>query len=312
MTLGMRLAVPLAALLLSGCAAIGGAVFAPSGKTVATTTESSVGRTSRAAKVPATKVVVFVVENHSLRQMRSGMPFVNDLASRYGYTTHYRAITHPSLPNYLAIIGGSTSGVVDDDWPSEHPIPGISVFGQALATGRTAATYAEGMPQPCAETDGGLRYAVRHNPWVYYVDERPDCLQFDLSMAQLGPDVAAGTLPNVGLVIPDLCHDAHDCRLGSADAWLRKQVRLVKSGPDWAAGRLAIVITADEDDHSQNNRVLTVVAHPSIHHAVVRTPLTHYALSRSLSLVAGGEPLGHASTAPSLLAAFGVLVPPSG
>ncbi len=265
---------------------------------------------AQTAKASATKLVVFVVENHSLRQMRSGMPFVNRLASRYGYTTRYRAITHPSLPNYLAIIGGTTSGVVDDADPSAHPIPGRSVFGQALAAGRTAATYAEGMPRNCALTNGGARYAVRHNPWTYYLDERADCQRSDVPLAQLAPDVAAGTLPEVGLIIPDLCHDAHDCGLGSADAWLRRQVRLVKSGPDWAAGRLAIVITADEDDHTQNNRVLTVVAHPRVHHAVVRTPMTHYALSRSLSLVAGGEPLGNAATAPSLLAAFGVPVGP--
>jgi len=58
------------------------------------------------ARPHVTKLLVFVVENHSLQQMRRGMPWLDHLARRYGYATQYRAITHPSLPNYLAIAGG--------------------------------------------------------------------------------------------------------------------------------------------------------------------------------------------------------------
>jgi len=67
-----------------------------------------------------------------------------------------------------------------------------------------------------------------------------------------------------------------------------------------------VVITADEDNYSQNNRVLTVVAHPSIHQEVVNTRLNHYALSHSLSQIAGADPLASAATSASLLTAFGV------
>ena len=91
---------------------------------------------TRAASGP-TKVLVFVVENHSLDEMRAQMPWTAALADRYGYATAYHALTHPSLPNYLAIAGGSTFGVQDDGDPSSHPISGPSVFGQALASGST-------------------------------------------------------------------------------------------------------------------------------------------------------------------------------
>ncbi|WP_395696324.1 alkaline phosphatase family protein [Nocardioides sp.] len=267
---------------------------------------SAVARSTDAAPTPdVTKLLVFVVENHSLTQMRRGMPWVSRLADRYGYATRYRAITHPSLPNYLAIAGGSTFGVTDDDPPAVHPVHRPSIFGEAVAAGSTAAVYAEGMTTPCRTTDTG-RYAVRHNPWTYFPDERRTCRRFDGSLDRLAPAVDAGTLPAVGLVVPDVCHDAHDCSLASANAWLKAQVGAVLRGPDFASGRLAVVITADEDDRHHGNRVLTVVAHQGLDHQVVSAPLNHYSLSRSLADVAGVAPLAHARSAASLLQAFGL------
>jgi hypothetical protein len=117
-----------------------------------------------------TKLLVFVVENHSLDQMRSAMPFTAALGKQYALATTYRAVTHPSLPNYLAMTGGSTFGVTDDHPPASHTTDQPSVFGQALSLGKTAKVYAEGMPSNCATEDSG-EYAVKHNPWAYYLTE---------------------------------------------------------------------------------------------------------------------------------------------
>ena len=272
----------------------------------------SAGSTSGATAAPSaraatsvSKMLVFVVENHSLDQMRRGMPYVARLASRYGYTTRYHAITHPSLPNYLAIAGGDTFGVSDDASPAAHPLRGHSVFGAAIRGGSTAALYADSMTSRCQQDAAG-RYAVKHNPWAYFTDERQLCRHHDLPLRRFGPDVDAGALPAVGMVIPNLCHDGHDCSLKVADAWLRKRVNRVLAGPDWASGKLAVVITADEDDTAHGNRILTVVAHPSLDHRVVRAALSHYSLSRSLADVAGVKPLRNAAGARSLLARFGL------
>jgi hypothetical protein len=61
-----------------------------------------------AAPVSVTKVLMFIEENHSLAEMKAGMPYLYSQATTYGYATNYTAIRHPSLPNYLAIAGGST------------------------------------------------------------------------------------------------------------------------------------------------------------------------------------------------------------
>ena len=72
-------------------------------------------------------------------------------------------------------------------------------------------------------------------------------------------------------------------------------------GPDFRQGRLVVVITADEDDHSGDNRVLTVVATKDMPgHQVVGTPLTHLSLSRLYAEVLHFAPLRGAAGAPSL------------
>jgi acid phosphatase len=218
-------------------------------------------------------------------------------------------VAYPSLPNYLAITSGSTHQVADDDNPEQHPLSGPSVFGEAIAAGKTATVYADGMPSNCSRTGGGDDYKVKHNPWAYYVDERSLCQSYDVPATQLAGDVASGDLPNVGMLVPNMCHDAHDCPLSVADSWIQQRLGDVFSGPDWRSGHLAVVITADTDDRSAGNHVLTVVAHPSQHNNVVSTSLDHYSLSRLYSQVSGTRPLNQAADAPDMAAAFGLPLP---
>lgn len=261
------------------------------------------GAGTSASPPTVTKLLVFVEENHSLAQMRAGMPYTFALAERYGYATDYHALTHPSLPNYLAITGGGMYGVQDDRDPAAHPLAGRSVFGQARHHGKTARTYAESMPARCTTHDSG-RYAVRHNPWTYFAREHAGCVKSDRRLLALAPDVAAGRLPRVGMVIPNTCHDAHDCSLGTADRWLKRQMTAVFAGPDWASGHLVVVVTADEDDKDHGNVVLTTVIHPSQNHRVVSTALSHYSLTRLYDEVAGLPLLHRAASAPSMATAF--------
>ena len=257
-----------------------------------------------AAAPTVTKVLVIVMENHSLHQMQSGMPYTFAQAQKYGYATHYQAIRHPSLPNYVAIVSGRPHGVTDDLNPSAHGLGGTTVFGQAIRAGRSARVYAEGMPSNCSGHNGGNLYAVRHNPWTYFTGERRLCDRYDVPLSHLSTDLTRGALPNAGLIIPNTCHDAHDCPLSSADHWFHGLMQQVYAGRDWKSGRLAVVLTADEDDHHSGNDVLTVVIHPSQHHRVVTTRLTHYSLTGLYDDALSTPRLNGARTAPSMAKAF--------
>jgi predicted small lipoprotein YifL len=261
------------------------------------------------------KVLVVIEENHSLAQMRAGMPFLARQSRKYGYATHWKALTHPSEPNYLAIVGGSTFGVTDDETPQVNASKvgaARSVFDQARSAGRTAGTYADSMPGRCYAYDAPARsvgrplYAVRHNPWVYFARDRAACRAHDVNIAGFRRAARHNALPNVGLLIPNVLHDAHDGTLRAADTWLRKRLRPVLHSRDFKRGRLVVVVTADEDDRHAGNTVLTSVLTPRLHHKVVTTSLTHYSLTRFIAQVLHQNPLGNGRTAPDMPAAFGL------
>jgi len=258
-----------------------------------------------------TKVLTIVLENHGLAEMRAQMPYLRSLGDRYGYATGYVGVSHPSLPNYLAMAYGDTFGITDDAVPGAHPIGAPDIFSGALQAGTGARVYAEAMPAPCSQTNRPP-YVVRHNPWAYSSVHHADCVAHDVaagtpSSGALHDDVAAGALPCAGLLVPDLVHDAHDAPLPVADAYLRSWLPQVLAGPDFRAGRLVVVVTADETGHAAaDNRVLTVVLSPRVTRRIVTTPLSHYGLSKLYSTTCRSPQLRRAATAPSLSAAFGL------
>ena len=275
------------------------------------TTVSAMPKATAVSTRPS-KVLVVVLENHGVASALRQMPNLAAHARGYARASSYYAGTHPSLPNYLVMAGGSTFGVKNSTGPAYHRLPGSSVFGQVIARGRTAKTYAEGMTSNCLRVNTG-RYAVRHNPWTYFASsaERSKCLKYNVPAGTtrsgaLHRDIAAGRLPTFSMLVPDLCHDAHDCSLRTADVWLKAWLSQIKAGPDFRAGRLAVVVTFDEDDRVSGNRVLTVVIHPTRRGVVVTRRFNHYSLSATPSRMVGAAPLRRAAGTPNFLAAFGL------
>lgn len=275
-----------------------------SGSTGTATPPTNPPAITTAAVPKVTKILVIVEENHSLSQMRSGMPYLHSLMKKYSYANNYSAIRHPSLPNYVAMATGSTHGISNDKGPGTNAFNGTSAFAKALAAGKTAKLYAEGMQSNCATSNGGNKYVVRHNPWAYVKNERSLCRKYSVSMSGFNSDVRQAKLPNVGMVVPNLCHDAHDCSLGTADNWLKSQLKTVFAGPDWKAGRLAVVVTADEDDDHHGNNVLTAVIHPSQKGRVASCKLNHYSITRLFAEVSHTGKLGNARGANSITSCF--------
>jgi acid phosphatase len=160
------------------------------------------------------------------------------------------------------------------------------------------------MSTNCELTASG-DYAVKHNPWAYFVDERTACQTDDVPLTVLPDDIGSGNLPNVGMITPNMCNDGHDCPLETADAFLRNWVPQLTNGPDYRNGDLTIVITFDEGVGSEQT-IQTVVINPAVKAVVVTAPLTHAGLSRWLYRVSGAAPQNDAATAADVGAAFGL------
>lgn len=255
-----------------------------------------------------TKILVVMEENHSLSQAEAGMPYLFGLARIHGYATDYSAVSHPSVPNYLAIASGSTHGITSDPDPGSK-LHGQSVFDQALAAGKTAKTYNESMSGNCS-INGTSAYDVNHNPWPYFSDEHANCMAHDvpsgteLSGALL-TDVRAGALPNAGMLSPNNAHDAHDGTLKAADTWLQGWLPIIMGGPDYTSGRLILMVVFDEGCCTfPNDRVLAVDLSVTGGKVVTKL-LDHYSLARAYEQITGTPFLSKAATAPDLLSAFG-------
>jgi phosphatidylinositol-3-phosphatase len=68
-------------------------------------------------------IFVIMMENHSYVQIvgNPAMPYINSLVNgNANVATNYFAVGHPSLTNYLEVVGGSNFGVRSDDSPDWH------------------------------------------------------------------------------------------------------------------------------------------------------------------------------------------------
>src|SRR6267378_2918382 len=67
-------------------------------------------------------VFVIVMENHGYSQIigNPDTPFANSYANSANTATSYFAVAHPSLTNYLEVVGGSNFGVQSDNNPDWH------------------------------------------------------------------------------------------------------------------------------------------------------------------------------------------------
>ena len=261
---------------------------------------------------PATyaHVIWIWMENHSYSEIvgSPAAPYLNSLASDCGLATNYTAVTHPSLPNYVAATSGNTWGIADDNPPSSHPLAASSIFQQAGSAG----SYEESMPSSCDLTSSGT-YAVKHNPEAYYTNIRTACAANDVPMGTTSSGAFAaalgsGNLPKFSFVTPNLCNDMHDCSVQTGDAWLQSWVPKITASPAYQAGNTVLFITWDEDDSSSANHVATIVVSPyTAPGTKSATAFTHYSLLRTTEQLLGITTfLGNAAGAASMRAAFGL------
>jgi hypothetical protein len=251
--------------------------------------------------LPYRHVVWVLLENAGYQQIvgSSSAPYLNRLAAECGLATQYFAVSHPSLPNYVALTSGSTHGITDDAEPADHRLIGASLFSELSGNWRA---YEESMPSTCDRVTSGS-YAARHNPAVYYTNLGSSCLHNDVPMPAHLEFSSAFTF-----VTPNICDDMHSCPISSGDAWLSRTVPTILASPQYRSHQLALFITFDESDSGPDNRVATFVVAPSV--AVgsrVGSHFTHYSLLRTTEALLGVPSLGAASSAPSMAGAFSMI-----
>ncbi len=304
----MRAAPLLAALLATTVIAGSSApASAEGGLQPAVSAPAACGQSSDARPV-IRHVIIIVMENHSLSSIQGHAPFLNALAKRCGSAINYHAISHPSLPNYLAMTSGSFHRIHSDCSPQRCSQPGPNIFSQLSRHGLRWRSYAESMPVACDMSTAGL-FAARHVPAVYYTRVRPYCRRQVRSLGRVGTGrmhraLHSGHAPAFMFVTPNLCNDMHSCPVASGDKWLRTWIAMIVASRTYRHGHTAILITFDEGSGS-NVVPLVVVSRYTRPHTVSHRLLSHYSLLRASERLLGMRRyLGKARSARGLPKAF--------
>ena len=234
----------------------------------------------------------------------SSMPYLYGLSATYGRADQFYAVTHPSLPNYLAFWSGSTQGVKND---ADYNLGGPSLSSQMSAAGLSWRTYAQDYPatagcHTASTYDGGIdgpgvagTYARKHAPAMSFtsVSRTGECANIQ-PLARFDPSV------NLAFVAPNLCNDMHDCSRADGDAFLKAFLPKVFKAPDWA--HTLLVVTFDEGTSNTHGggQVFTMVARAGLSGVASSTVRTHYGMLRTIENIFGLPCLGAACSATPL------------
>jgi acid phosphatase len=238
----------------------------------------------QAAEVPEfDHIFLYVLENLSLGEI-SGNPdaqFLNGPQPHdwsRGVATDFHGITHPSLPNYMALTGGNpffASNCHINLGTGACTTPAPSIADSIEASGRSWKAYMEDMPSPCFIGDKypmlgrPPAYVEKHNPFIHYDNIRSDPSRCNriVPYSQLSTDLSQGTVPDFVWITPNMCHDMHDpCGLSlvrAGDEWLSAEVPKVQNFCVASHSRCLIIITFDEGDRRlpapEDNHIFTVL-----------------------------------------------------
>ena len=233
---------------------------------------------------PYDHIFVIVEENHGFSDVigNPAAPNLNALAEKFGLATDYFGISHPSEPNYVALLGGNTFGINSDNPYYTNPIDQPSLIQQLDNANISWKAYLQGLPHPDYR---GICYPLKCNGSPdsdpLYVSKHDGIQNFTASLSaadwnrqvpvdQLDGDLSSGRVPSFGYIIPTECSDQHgdppfcidsgnpdggnlsaadpqDQRLvAQGDAYLGRTVSQITNASFWATGNNAIVVTYDE------------------------------------------------------------------
>jgi phosphatidylinositol-3-phosphatase len=267
---------------------------------------------ARSAPLPfdrPSRVAVLVLENRSYDEVigNAEAPYLNALARRYALATNYYAIGHPSLPNYIALIGGSTFEIHRDC--NGCDTDAHSLVGQLDAAGISWKAYFEDLTSNRRPGPKTASYDPHYNPFVYYEGIRSSALGRSrvVDFDELRSNLRRRTLPRFSWIAPGVLHDGHDGSLREADRYASELVpQILRAlGPHGV-----LFVTWDEgargdwsgvDGTRGGGRVALIAAGGDARRGVTTSvPANHYALLRTIEASFGLPPLGHAAGTPLL------------
>lgn len=262
--------------------------MAPPSVTPVPQTPTPTATPARSVGLPVfSHIYLIVMENKEYGKIIGSpdAPYLNSLSARYGLATNYTGVAHPSEPNYFASFSGSTQGATND---GVYNLNGENIADQIEAKGKSWQVFAENVPPNCftgqsatGGADGPGTYARKHNPAISFTDisRSPARCANIIDFTHFDPAAA-----NYALIIPNLCHDMHDCSVTVGDSFLKGLVPKILNSPAWQKDGV-LFITWDEGTTNLGGggRVpLLVISNRVTQGFQSRAVYNHYSLVRTI------------------------------
>jgi hypothetical protein len=265
-----------------------------------TSTSASPSPTSTSSSPPPTTnpLVVIYMENKERSSVvgSSSAPYQNALRAQGIDFTHAYGVSHPSLPNYLALGNGSTDGKQGTDAISAGELSqSPTLWNQLQNAGVSWGVYEEDMPSVCSgATTSGL-YALKHNPATPFGSVYHDASTCSHVQPFSAFDVTH--MPKVSFIAPNLCNDEHDCGISTGDGWLQAHVAAM------LANGATVILTYDEGSTSAGingtsggGNIYTVVVGPHVTPRVDAGQYNQYSILAAIEARFGLNKLNGAAT----------------
>ncbi|MFN8018721.1 MAG: alkaline phosphatase family protein [Acidimicrobiales bacterium] len=175
----------------------------------------------------------------------TAMPFLHGLGTKCTYYTDWEETNtgQNSLNQYIGLTSGvANTATVNDCTPSTTcRSTDDNIFRQVRTAGGTPRTFVDGASAPCSVGTN----AAKHIPALYYVggNDQAACTTEVRPLADLDPNA----LPTFAMIVPDQCHDGHDCSDATVDAWAKQVLTPILDGTTYKAGKTLVVVVYDED-----------------------------------------------------------------
>lgn len=240
------------------------------------------------------KILVIVLENTDAANALA-QPNLRKFANQGAYLNQFYAITHPSQPNYLAMIGGDTFGISDN---GDVNLGESNLVDLLESHGHTWKAYNEGYPGGCFAGTKSGKYYRKHNPFISFKDisGNPERCRYIVNANEFAQDVAKGTLADFSFYVPDIDNDGHDTGVMGADRWFGQVIMPYLEKPAFMRDML-VVVTFDESSSSGSNRIYTALFGENVKAGMVsEQPYTLYSLLQTVEGVFGLGNLGRNDT----------------
>lgn len=224
------------------------------------------------------RVAIIWLENTDY-DLAVGDPSLKALAKKGITLTNHFAVTHPSMPNYVASISGDYYGINHDDLTA-IPSNVSSIVDLLEAKKISWAAYQEDMPYTGFQgfdyrnqQTGANDYVRKHNPPVLHdsVANQPSRLNQIKNLTLFYEDLKADALPQWMFITPNMTSDGHDSTVTVAGTWSKNFLDPLLNDKKFMKNTLVILTFDENHTYTQQNRIVAILLGDAVPKKLVGT-----------------------------------------